>query len=131
MCIHTCGVEIPVLATTPACLPLSGRCPDWLCRRDHVRHLRCDIPAITLLADAKVQQLNQQIIEEGVWVSGGLRLWKGADVDGSDLAGTSDDEEWQRGHGKEINDQASTLGANCSSTDLCSSEVEQAFTGST
>ncbi|CAL8463602.1 g3136 [Coccomyxa elongata] len=38
-------------------------------------------------------------------ISGGLRLWKGADEDGSDLAGTSDDEEWQRGHGKESNDQ--------------------------
>lgn len=40
-------------------------------------------------------------------------MWKGADQDSSDLAGTSDDEEWQRGHCKESNDQASRLAAKC------------------
>ncbi|BDA48535.1 hypothetical protein COCOBI_12-2150 [Coccomyxa sp. Obi] len=51
-------------------------------------------------------------------ISGGLHMWKGAAQGSAESTETSDDEEWQRGHGKESNDQASRLDAKCSTTDL-------------
>ena len=57
-------------------------------------------------------QVNINVIKtitRGRDLAGGLRLWKGAGEDSSDLAGTSDDEEWPRGSGRESNDQARRL----------------------